>query len=613
MRRAGFPPERHHLLQTYLGALTDADDRLHAGIHCRALDEETYRQRGGVSFRLGIVSNFSYQPIADMLRCRLLARGMLPEFYLSDYNQYRYELLDADSGLYRYAPELTLCLLDEHALLDELGDNWRIEDIEQCLRNKLRQLIQFAEQYQREARGLLVFNTLPLSGNILHQCLDYRGRSRISRWWALFNADLCALSETYPHVFVIDTQSLLGADIPLCDERLGFYAHLLMSNELLDAIAGEVSALALASRGMAKKCLVLDLDNTLWGGILGDDGINGIQLSNTANGEAFVCFQRVIKRLAAQGILLAISSKNEHENVINVLQQREDMVLKQDDFSFIVANWRPKSEALQFIAEQLNIGGDSLVFFDDSAFEREEVRQQYPAVSIIDPAGDPAEYVTSLIRGNHFCQLELNKEDYQRSQLYRTEAQRQSLRDETASLETFLLELQLKLRLFTPQESELSRISQLSLRTNQFNMTTLRMSEGEVHVWLAQPQHGIIALQSSDRFGDYGVVGCLFYHRERNTLWIDNFLLSCRVFSRQLETAALNDFLGWAQSQGCDDVRARYLPTQKNAQVADFYPRHGFTLTESNARYSEYRYMLPAAAVIPQHIDVTASYQETTE
>ncbi|QXX95817.1 HAD family hydrolase [Serratia marcescens] len=601
------------MLQTYLGALTDADDRLHAGIHCRALDAEAYRRCGGAIFRLGIVSNFTYQPIADALRCRLLARGMLPEFYLSDYNQYRYELLDADSGLYRYAPELTLCLLDEHALLDELRDSWRIEDIEQGLHNKLRQLSQFAVQYQRQTNGLLVFNTLPLSNNTLQQSLDYRGRSRLSRCWAQFNADLCALSETHRHVFVIDTQSLLSADLPLRDERQGFYARLLMSNALLDALAGEIAALALASRGMAKKCLVLDLDNTLWGGILGDDGIDGIQLGNTPRGDAFVRFQQVIKQLGAQGVLLAISSKNECENVINALQQREDMVLKRDDFSAIVANWQPKSEALQSISKQLNIGNDSLVFLDDSAFEREEVRRQRPTAIVIDPGDDPAEYAASLVRGNHFCQLELNQEDYRRSQLYRTEAQRQSLRNETASFETFLQELQLKLRLFSPQETELARIAQLSLRTNQFNMTTLRMSEGEVHAWLTRQHHGIIALQSSDRFGEYGVIGCLFYHREGNTLWIDNFLLSCRVFSRQLETAALNNFLGWAHRQGCENIHARYLPTQKNTQAADFYPRHGFTLSESNARYSEYRYMLPAAVAIPQHIDVTASYQETTE
>lgn len=612
MRKAGFPAEQHHLLQMYLASLTDTGDRLHAGIHCRSLGAEAYRQNGGVSFRLGIVSNFTYQPIADMLRSRLLARGMLPEFYLSDYNQYHYELLNAHSGLYRASPELTLCLLDEHVLLDELGDSWRIEDIEQSLRNKLQQLIQFAEQYPQHASGLLVFNTLPLSSNLLRQCLDYRGRSRISHWWAQFNADLCALSETYRHVFVIDTQSLLSADVPLRDERQGFYARLLMSNELLDALADEVSVLTLASRGMAKKCLVVDLDNTLWGGILGDDGIDGIQLTNTASGDAFVRFQLTIKQLASQGVLLAISSKNEHENVINFLQQREDMVLRQDDFSAIVANWRPKSEALLTISDRLNIGSDSMVFLDDSAFEREEVRQQCPVVSIIDPGSDPAEYAASLVKGNHFCQLELNKEDYQRSQLYRTEAKRQSLRNEAASFETFLQALQLKLRLFTPQEGELARVAQLSLRTNQFNMTTLRMSEGEVHAWLAKPQHGIIALQSSDRFGENGVIGCLFYHRERNTLWIDNFLLSCRVFSRRLETAALSDFLGWAHRQGCEDIHARYLPTQKNTQVADFYTRHGFTLTESNARYSEYRYTLPSATTIPQHIELIATYRETT-
>ncbi|MCC3735240.1 HAD-IIIC family phosphatase [Rouxiella badensis] len=611
LRKAGFPTDALPSLQRHLGAISSADDRLHAGVNLRTLAAEAYREQGGSTFRLAVVSNFSYQTIADTLRSRLLARGMLPEFYLSDYNQYHYELLNADSSLYRSSPELTLCLLDGHSVLDELGPNWHPEDIEQGLRNKLHQLTQFAEQYHQQASGLLVFNTLPLSGKTLQQCLDYRGRARISRWWAQFNADLLALAETYRHVFVIDTQSLLSADFPLRDDRLGFYARTLMSNELLDALAGEVAAMVFASRGMAKKCLVLDLDNTLWGGILGDDGIEGIQLSNSATGEAFVSFQQVIKRLSAQGVLLAISSKNERQNVINLLQQREDMVLKIDDFSAIVANWQPKSDALQTISELLNIGSDSLVFVDDSAFEREEVRNQHPQISVVDPGSDPAEYAAALVKGNHFCQLELNPEDYQRSKLYQTEAKRKSLRNASTSLEAFLAELQLKLRLFTPQGQELARVAQLSLRTNQFNMTTRRMSESEVQAYLAQPQHGIIALQSSDRFGEYGVIGCLFYHREHNSLWIDNFLLSCRVFSRQLETAALNHFLSWAQRQGCEEIRARYLPTQKNQQVADFYTRHGFTLSEGNAQFSEYCHALEAPAVVPNHIELIASYQET--
>lgn len=615
LRKAGFPDAELPALKGYLSALNSTEERLQAGVACRALDADAYTASGGATFNLAIVSNFSYQPIADALRSRLLARGVLPRFYLSDYNQYRYELMNGDSALYRSSPELTLCLLDGHSLLDELGDNWRHEDLEQGLRNKLAQLTQFAEQYHQYASGLLVFNTLPLSGKTLQQCLDYRGRARVSRWWAQFNADLCALAEKHRHVFVVDTQTLLSADFPLRDDRLGFYARTLMSNELLDALAGEVAAIVLASRGKAKKCLVLDLDNTLWGGILGDDGIDGIQLSNSATGEAFIAFQQVVKRLAAQGVLLAISSKNDQENVIDLLQQRQDMVLKQEDFSAIVANWQPKSDALQTISELLNIGSDSLVFIDDSAFEREEVRLQHPQISVVNPGSDPAEYTAALVKGNDFCQLELNKEDYQRSKLYRTEARRKVLQNDSPSLEAFLAELQLKLTLFTPTGHELTRISQLSLRTNQFNMTTRRMSESDVDAWLAQPQHGIIALQSSDRFGEYGLIGGLFYHREQNTLWIDNFLLSCRVFSRQLETAALNHVLSWAQQLGCKEIRARYLPTQKNLKVADFYLRHGFTdivsETDSSEHGCEYLHPLASAATIPAHIELVASYQET--
>lgn len=608
--KSAFPVEQMPALKRHLKSLDTAEQRIQAGLYCRTVGNYPASPPVFIDCRIAIISNFSYQPIADSLRSWLLGNAVRPEFYLADYNQYYYELLDSQSQLYQFTPDISLCLLDCHAILDELNEQWRIDDIEAALCNKLQQLTQLAENYATYNKGLLVFNTLPLSSDILQQCLEYRGRARLSRWWSQFNADLCALAEHYTHVHIIDTQSLLNGNFALRDQRLSFYTGMMMSEELLDAIAGELCCITLAHRGLSKKCLVLDLDNTLWGGILGDDGVDGIQLSNSASGEAFIHFQHVIQRLARQGVLLAISSKNQHDNVIQLFDQRQDMVLRQDDFSVIQANWHPKSQAMTRISEQLNIGCDSLVFIDDSAFEREEVARVYPQMTIIDPGEDPAEYVAALLKHNDFCQLQLNATDYQRRELYKTELQRQSLQQACHSLEQFWADLQPKLQLSVPDQTELPRISQLSLRTNQFNMTSLRMSESEVSNFLSQPQHGVIGLHSSDRFGHYGLIGALFIHDQSPYLWIDNFLLSCRVFSRQLEMAALRHLLHWAKSQGYVAVKARYYPTNKNQKIADFYLQEGFVTEQSHSDYRQFNHPLQQLASLPAHIQLTPAYQE---
>lgn len=607
---AQFPAAQIPELMLQLQNLFVAGDQIRAGIQCRHLNQQRYLDNGGSDIKIAVIGNFSCQAICDILRCQLLGRGLLPTFHVPDYNQYCFELLDADSPLYRFAPELVLCLLDEHCVLNEIAPDWRPQDFELALQQKLMQLTELAARFGTHSQGLLLLNTIPLSNTTLHQCLDYRGRSRISRLWAEFNAGLCALTERFSHVLTLDTQVLLSSTIGLRDPRFSFYAKAHMSDELLAAIANEVTTIALARAGKNKKCLVLDLDNTLWGGILGDDGIDGIELSNSARGEAFLAFQQTIRRLSQQGVLLAVSSKNEATNVKQVLLERNDMVLKEEDFAVIHANWEPKSQSITNIATLLNIGCDSLVFVDDSAFERSEVAAAHPQVGIIALGEEPAEHVAALLHIQYFSQLELHNEDYQRGQLYKTEARRQDLLKQSESVGNFLQSLILKLNLFTPMGRDLARISQLTLRTNQFNLTTQRMTETEVKHFLEQPDHSIIALQSEDKFGDYGLIGCLFYHLSDEVLFIDNVILSCRVFSRGLESAALNHLLHWAKQMGCKQVEASYIATAKNNNFADFYDIHGFIKFAQTGYAHHYHHDLREIGDLPSHLNLTATYQE---
>lgn len=610
VRAANFPKEQLPELQRQLRSLRDPQDQARAGLQCRGVRCEDFLAAGGDAMRIAVTGNFSCQAVADVLRCRLMGRGLFPQIHLSGYNQYRNDFLDERSAFYGFEPRLAVCLLDEHGVLDETAEAWTPEDIERALAAKRAELTGFAERFPGHCSGLLVFNTIPLSAEVLRQRIDYRGRARISRLWAAFNADLCALAERFPHVLVLDVQALMAQGLPLRDARLSFYAKAHMSDALMAAIAGELAAIALARAGKARKCLVVDLDNTLWGGVLGDDGIDGVDLGATAAGEAFVAFQRTIRRLAGQGVLLAVSSKNDPRLVERMLRERADMVLKEDDFAVVEASWGPKSEAIGAIARRLNIGLDSIVFVDDSAFECAEAAAACPAIEIIQLGTEPAEHVAALIEGNGFSPLELNEEDRRRGELYRVEARRQDLLQSSGSLDDFLASLDLTLRLFTPKGPELARVSQLTLRTNQFNMTARRMSEAEVREWLDRPGHGVIALQSGDRFGDNGLIGCIFLHTEDSCLHIDNVLLSCRVFSRGLETAALNHLLRRAKEGGWREVRARFLPTAKNGPAAGFYERHGFAPAAPAGEAGAFRHDLAEIGPIPSHLKLTASDEE---
>ncbi|MBJ6352988.1 MULTISPECIES: HAD-IIIC family phosphatase [unclassified Acinetobacter] len=604
-----FPASNLNQLKYLLSKLNTTDDRAQAGILCRKLDQKIYIDHtSSRSFNLAIVSNFTYHSIANLLRCRLLAEGVYPNFYLSDYNQYYYELLNNESLLYQSNPNLTLCIFDEHIIFDELNENWNIEQLDSIIQNKLSQLAIFAEYYNRHNSGLLVFTTIPLSLNNLKQCIDYKSRAKICKIWHQFNADINALSEQYNHVFTIETSHLLNSGIELHDPRLAFYTKAYMSTDLLDQISNELVGIIRAQCGLAKKCLVLDLDNTIWGGILGDDGIDGIQLSGHPVGEAYLYFQKVVNYLSKQGVLLAISSKNELANVKEVFRSRKDMNLSLDDFSVIFANWDPKSLAIKNISETLNLGIDSFVFVDDSNFEREEVKQKFPNIVVINPGYDPSEYVSSLLNNNNFCQLELSQEDFKRSELYKVEAKRKNVERESNNIDDFLNQLKIELKLFVPMQQDISRVSQLTLRTNQFNMTTKRLSESDVESYLSERENNIISLQSHDRFGDYGQIGCIFYRIEGKTLWINNFILSCRVFSRQIEDAALSHLLTWAKAQHFKEVRAKFIPTLKNQKASDIYAFHGFDCISDNDEGKEYIHILKSILPLPKHIQINATY-----
>lgn len=328
-----------------------------------------------------------------------------------------------------------------------------------------------------------------------------------------------------------------------------------------------------------RKCLVLDLDNTLWGGVLGEDGIQGIQIGGDYPGKAFYLFQEALKELTQLGVMLAICSKNNEADVWEAFEKNPFMVLKQDDFVAWRINWNDKAANIRELAEELNVGLDSLVFVDDNPSERELVRQTLPMVAVPDFPEQPYGLISFFqdLSNRFFRVFSITAEDREKTAQYRANARRAQSRQAFTDLRSFLESLSIRMVIKPADDFNIPRIAQLTQKTNQFNLTTRRYTEPEVRNCLASGWN-IFCLQVSDRFGDSGIVGCIFLHGNV----IDTLLLSCRVLGKGIEEAFLKRVLQGLRDQGVHSITAHYVPTVKNGMARDFYEKCGFqTVSES--------------------------------
>ncbi|WP_250290133.1 HAD-IIIC family phosphatase [Streptomyces atroolivaceus] len=539
----------------------------------------------------------------------LARHGLLLRPHVSDFDGYVFDLSDTASELYSAKPDAVVCLLDASVVFDEVPVPWEPEDVRRIFDEKLTLLDGLATAFAGAGQGTLVFNTLPLPREWTAQLIGVRDRARLGAVWREANARLLRLMDRHPALTVLDFDPLLGADLPLRDDRLGVYTHTEFSPEAHAAYAREVAHLLRAATGRAKKCLVLDLDNTVWGGILGDDGIEGIEVAGSYRGEAFRRLQRTARQVASQGVLLAAVSKNDLDPVREVLRSHPDMTLREDDFVRVVANWRPKHDNLRELAAELNLGMDSFVFADDSPYECGLVTRELPDVAVVALDDEPALHVEKLLRDGWFDVRDITADDLKRPERYREELDRKDFLHGFSSLDDYLRELDVQVRFADASPAELARVSQLTLRTNQFNLTTERLQQSEVAERAAAPGSLVLTIRSGDRFGDNGLVGAVLAHREGDELVIDNFLLSCRVFARGIEQACLSAVLGHARDQGLRSVRAGYRPSAKNGKVQDFYPGNGFRPAGggTDGAPTLYRHDLAEIPAPPDHIRLTLS------
>jgi FkbH-like protein len=355
-----------------------------------------------------------------------------------------------------------------------------------------------------------------------------------------------------------------------------------------------VARLVTAQRGQSRKCLVLDLDNTLWGGVVGDLGLDGIVLGEgSAVGEAHLALQRYAKSLTERGIILAACSKNEPAIVEEVFRDHPEMVLKRSDMAAFAVNWADKAENLRAIAQKLNIGLDSIVFVDDNPAERARVRESLPMVAVPELPADPAHYVRCIASAGYFEAVTFTDEDRQRVEQYAANDKREALRETFQSMDDFLRGLGMSV-IFGPIDSvNLSRVTQLINKTNQFNTTNRRFSSAEIAEFAADPANVTLQFRLVDRFGDNGLVSVMMLCQAEDdpaVLDVVNWVMSCRVFGRQLEDEAMNIAVEAARARGVRALRARIIASKKNAVISNLYQRLGFsrsagTETEGTTRW----------------------------
>jgi FkbH-like protein len=534
---------------------------------------------GHIPVRVALLGGGSTDLIAHPLELALRLNGLAPELYVAPYNVWRQEILETDSGTSRFAPQVAIILITAHNVPSWPPPGASAEAATELARSVCRELFDACAQLHDRCGTEIVINNLPPFPHRPLGNLSAKTPDDPNNFIRRINVQLGDLAPAYVHLN--DVAALVerrGLD-HWFDVRLWHEAKQLVAPSFIPELARNTAAVVGGILGRTRKCLVLDLDNTLWGGVVGDAGVDGIELGEgTGVGEAFKTFQTHLKAVKNRGVLLAVCSKNEERHALGPFEEHPEMVLKRQDFVAFKANWDPKSDNLRAIAKELNIGVDSLVFVDDNPAEREEVRQALPEVLVPELPADPTEYPRILDAARCFEVPAITAEDRQRSEMYRGQRQLNELAASTRDLSDFLASLEMEAVVKPFDAVSLPRITQLINKTNQFNLTTLRLTGAEVEELMTNPFAFTRTVRLADRFGDHGLISVLFGNVETDTLTLHGWLMSCRVLKRGVEHLLLNELVSAAKALGVSRIVGTYVPTHRNSLVEHHYRDLGFSL-----------------------------------
>jgi len=529
---------------------------------------------------------------AGLLRPALFGYGIGCEIVTGEYDQYQQEVLDPASQLATFRPEIVVLAVDWR----RLGLSDETADPANAVRNLIDGMTALWRTCQQRYRAAVIQTNFEIPevdplGRL--SAASPGGRARVIQ---RLNLELWDAAQQ-AGVAVLDVEQLAAATGKRnwSDPGMWIAAKQYPAADAVPPLTRNLAALVRAVCGLTSKCAVLDLDGTLWGGVIGEDGLGGIRLGGDAEGEAYTAFHQYLLGLRGRGIPLAVCSKNNEEDARSVFRRHPETVLKEDDFAVFLANWEPKPDNLRRIAAMLNVGLDSLVFLDDNPVERNLVRRELPDVEVPELPDDPARYAEALHATYLFESLSLTDEDRRRADTYRENVERTELAAGSTNLDDYLVSLRMKVDLRPFDEANLPRIVQLINKTNQFSVTTRRTTASEVTAWMQDPAWYTQFMRLQDKFGDSGLTGVMIAVREGETLRIVNWLMSCRVLGRRIENLMLASLMRHARHAGAAAVIGEYLPTAKNGQTADLFDRFGFERIEEREDGGRlYRAAVPA-------------------
>ncbi len=538
----------------------------------------------GEPVRLALLGSATMAHLHAGIRVGGLRRGLWIETYENEYGQYRQELAEPESGLHAFAPTAILLALDAHYLAAGVTAAMNEADAEAALAEVAGTIRDTWWLARRSFACPLIQQTaLPVHLPVLGSNEQRLPGSR-ARFVARLNEALRAMAEQEGvDLLALDTRAALDGIAAWHDPGLWHRSKQEVTPLAAPMYGDLVARLLGAKQGRSAKCLVLDLDNTLWGGVIGDDGLEGIVVGQGSPlGEAYVAFQEYCRELARRGVILAVCSKNDEANALEPFDHHPEMVLKRPDIACFVANWTDKAANIRQIAHELNIGLDLLVFVDDSPFERNLVRQELPMVAVPEVGEDPAGYARTLADAGYFEALSVTEEDRDRTAQYQGNRARKALKGSSTDLDSYLRGLEMTLIARRFDRMGLKRIVQLINKSNQFNLTTRRYTDEDVIAVMEDPAAFGLQLRLADRFGDNGVIAIVIGRRQADgDLLIDTWLMSCRVLGRQVEPTTLNLIVAEATRLGACRLIGEYIPTKKNAMVKDHYAKLGFTVVET--------------------------------
>lgn len=547
----------------------------------------------GRKIKIALLSNFTTHHLKIFTEVKCWMAGISPQILTWNFSLAEESVFKEDSDLYQFCPNLIVIAFDNEFVnqpsLNSIVKKTNLEERENLVQENVDRLFQIVSRLRQNSMALIIVHNFAQPPYNPLGIIDLQISHGYTNFWQTLNMKLTKELTRLSQVVVLNLDNCFrrwGWET-MSDERFVLYSKSPFSFKGLLYLADEYLRYIKPLLGLAKKCIVVDLDNTLWGGVVGEDGISKLEIGETPLGLAYTNFQRALKALTYRGIFLAIISKNNFDDAIAVFRQHPHMILKEKDFVAMKINWNEKWVNMKELSQELNIGLDAIMFLDDNPMERVSMSYHLPEVLTPDLPSDPTHYTKILWELPDLEVLSLTGEDLLRTGYYQAEQQRKQLLKSCDSMDTFLTQLCIVVEVFSPDDFSFSRIAQLINRTNQFNMTTKRYTQAEVETLIRKNCIEVYPAKVSDNYGDFGIIGLALILKEKEQWIIDNFLLSCRVLGRGIEQAILSLIAQDAIKANIKKLIGLFVPTGKNSPAKDFYLKAGFIFWGKNEKGAE--------------------------